>query len=101
MSDRGLGFISDMCHAIDRMNREMEDRIREENSEPETEPEETVTLSKEELRQLRWMSSEQLRAIFGGGKKRKVRLDKTSADIYSMLKWFSAEQLDAIFGGGI
>jgi hypothetical protein len=49
------------------------------------------------------MSPQQLYAIFGGGKKKTVKLDDSigaheKAGLYSQMKWFSPEQLEAIFG---
>lgn len=58
---------------------------------------EEVLLTDEHLSQMRWMSTEQLRMIFGGGTKRKAVFPAKS-NPWTQLRWFSADQLEAIFG---
>lgn len=53
-------------------------------------------LNADELRQLRWMSVDQLRALFKG-RQGTFRIEK-SPDAYRQLRWMSTEQLKAIFG---
>ena len=53
-------------------------------------------LTADDLRQLRWMSTDQLRAIFNGHQDT-VRVEN-SPEAYKELKWMSTDQLRAIFG---
>ncbi len=55
----------------------------------------SVTLTAEKLRELKWMSPRQLRAVYGG--KTKVHIDDDPAT-YRELKWLNESQLKAIFG---
>ena len=57
---------------------------------------EYVVLHADELRQLRWMSTSQLKAIFEGRRKN-IRVDSSPA-AYQELRWMSTEQIKAIFG---
>ena len=79
------------------------DRINEALKYKEKKTPETITLTKEDLNHMKWMSPQQLYAIFGGGKKKTAKLDDSigaheKAGLYSQMKWFSPEQLEAIFG---
>lgn len=55
-----------------------------------------VTLHAGELRQLRWMSTSQLKAIFNG--RRGQFKVESSPEAYKELRWMSTDQLTAIFG---
>lgn len=53
-------------------------------------------LTADDLRQLRWMSTDQLRTIFNG-RQDTVRVEN-SPEAYKELRWMSTDQLRAIFG---
>lgn len=61
-----------------------------------TEGKEVIILHPDELRQLRWMSVSQLKAIFNGRRER-FKIESSPA-AYQELRWMSAQQLEAIFG---
>ena len=61
-----------------------------------TESKELVTLHADELRQLRWMSTSQLKAIFNG-RRGQFRIESSPA-AYQELRWMSTSQIEAIFG---
>lgn len=57
-------------------------------------PGEDIILTSEMLREMKWMSAAQLRAIFNG---KRARLDG-KPDTLREMKWMSEAQLQAIFG---
>ena len=63
---------------------------------PENKDPDHVVLHADELRQLRWMSTSQLKAIFEGRRKN-IRVDSSPA-AYQELRWMTTDQIKAIFG---
>ena len=57
---------------------------------------EIVILHADELRQLRWMTVAQLKALFNG-RQGKFNIE-SSSEAYKELRWMSPAQLEAIFG---
>ena len=55
-----------------------------------------IVLHADELKQLRWMSEAQLKAIFNG-RRGQFRVE-SSPEAYRELRWMSTGQIEAIFG---
>lgn len=53
-----------------------------------------IELDGETLSRLKWMGSDQLKAVFKG---KTVKI-KNDPEVWSQMKWMSSDQLDAIFG---
>lgn len=85
-----LGFIGKAIDGIDKA-------ISKANTKEEPIKAESIVLTCEDLHHLKWMNPDQLRVIFGGGKKKNAVIDN-NPKAYNQLKWFSPEQLEAIFG---
>ena len=64
---------------------------------PEDNPDDVDILTGEKLRELKWLSTSQLAAIYGYGKNKKAKV-ADNEDAYRELKWLSHSQLSAIFG---
>lgn len=88
-----LGFIG---KALNTIGKEIDRNEPQEDASEQEKPEEVI-LTEDELSQMYWMSANQLRAIFGGGKRKKAVIGK-DFNAYKKLKWFSSDQLEAIFG---
>lgn len=56
----------------------------------------TIILHADELKQLRWMTVSQLKAIFNGRRER-FRVESSPA-AYQELRWMTTQQIEAIFG---
>lgn len=84
--DEGLNKIEEIRKESEENSKRYSSKIVEE---------ETVITS-DMAKQLRWMSSSQLQAIFSG---KKVRVDR-DPETWKQLRWMGAEQLNAIFGKG-
>lgn len=80
---RYLGALVDTVCGVD-------DKKPEDDGKPEI-------LTKEKLRELKWMNSYQLASIYGYGKRKVVIDDDPGA--YQEIKWMNSYQLKAIFGG--
>lgn len=56
----------------------------------------TIILHADELKQLRWMTVSQLKAIFNG-RRGQFRVESSPA-AYQELRWMTTQQIEAIFG---
>ena len=63
---------------------------------PEKDEDKILVLHADELRQLRWMTVAQLKALFNG-RQGKFQIE-SSSEAYKELRWMSPAQLEAIFG---
>lgn len=75
---------------------EMEDKQKKEQLSRRIEMHnaDIMELDAEALRSLKWMSSDQLKAVFKG---KAVKI-KNDPEVWEEMKWMSSAQLDAIFG---
>lgn len=63
---------------------------------PEEDEDKILVLHADELKQLRWMTVAQLKALFNG-RQGKFKIE-SSSEAYKELRWMSPAQLEAIFG---
>lgn len=94
----GWDILNAMSYAMDRIAHDTKEP-KEKKPDDKQKDAEIFELGSDELRQMKWMSPEQLNAIFGHGKRQKAVLKKGDPImLFNALKWFSEDQLEAIFG---
>lgn len=94
MSDNAAwDFLNGTLKFLNKIDEALKDKT------PATKEPETMILTETRMRELKWMSPEQLDAIFGHGTKRKAVIpNDDNGTVFRQLKWLSPRQLEAIFG---
>jgi len=88
-------FLNGTLNALNKLDERLKKNTEKPVENQPAIPE--MTLTADILKELKWMSAQQLYAIFGGGKKKKAVINNDPA-AWKELRWFSADELKAIFG---